>query len=98
MSETVRPGDTGAELAATTVKHFVAKGELVPEDYALTLPRRGGEAELDQSGPTMPTSEATPRTLGPWGSGSFGSTEADVLGLLGADPETSVCVRYRPRQ
>jgi hypothetical protein len=32
------------------------------------------------------------------GSGSFGSTKVDVLGLPGAGPETSVCVRYRPRQ
>lgn len=39
-----------------------------------------------------------PWASGQWGSCSFGSTEADVLGLPGADPETSVCVRYRLRQ
>lgn len=70
VSETVRPDDTVAELTTTTVKHFVAKGELTPGDYALTLPRTGGEAELD--------STATLRNAG--------VVEGDVLVLISHKP------------
>jgi hypothetical protein len=70
VSEMVRPDDTVAELTAKAVKHFVAKGELVPGDYALTLPRTGGEAELD------PTA-----TLG-----DAGVVEGDVLVLVSHKP------------
>jgi hypothetical protein len=33
VSETVRPDDTVTELTARTVKHFVAKGELVAQRF-----------------------------------------------------------------
>ncbi|CAG7632516.1 hypothetical protein SIM91_44550 [Rhodococcus opacus] len=46
-SETVKPNDTVAEITASSVKRFVAKGELPAGDYMLALPRLGGEGELD---------------------------------------------------
>ena len=70
VSETVRPDDTVAELTAKAIEHFVAKGELVPGDYALTLPRTGGEAELD---PTAILRDA-------------GVVEGDVLVLVSRQP------------
>ncbi len=71
VAETVKPDDTVAELAAKAVKHFVAKGELVAGDYALTLPRTGGEAELD---PTATLRDA-------------GLVESDVLVLVSRKPQ-----------
>ena len=71
VSETVKPGDTVAELTAEAVKHFVAKGELTAGDYALTLPRTGGEAELD---PTATLRDA-------------GVVEGDVLVLVNRKPQ-----------
>lgn len=71
VAETVKPDDTVAELTAKAVKHFVAKGELVAGDYALTLPRTGGEAELD---PTATLRDA-------------GVVEGDVLVLVSRKPQ-----------
>lgn len=71
VAETVKPDDTVAELTAKAVKHFVAKGELVVGDYVLTLPRTGGEAELD---PTAALRDA-------------GVVEGDVLVLVSRKPQ-----------
>ena len=72
VGETVRPDEKVAELTARAVKHFVAKGELAAGDYALTLPRTGGEAELD---PTATLRDA-------------GVVEGDVLVLVNRKPQT----------
>ncbi len=72
VAETVRPDEKVAELTAEAVKHFVAKGELAAGDYALTLPRTGGEAELD---PTATLCDA-------------GVVEGDVLVLVNRKPQT----------
>jgi hypothetical protein len=71
VAETVKPDDTVAELTAKAVKHFVARGELVAGDYALTLPRTGGEAELD---PTAALRDV-------------GIVEGDVLVLVSRKPQ-----------
>jgi type VII secretion system (Wss) protein YukD len=71
MSETMKPDHTVAELTAKAVKHFVAKGELTEGDYALTLPRTGGEAELD---PTATLHDA-------------GVVDGDVLVLVNRKPQ-----------
>ena len=71
LSQTVKPNDTVAELTVETVKHFVAKGELVEGDYMLTLPRTGGEAELD------PTASLR----------DIGVVEGDVLVLVNRKPQ-----------
>ncbi|WP_424190732.1 hypothetical protein ACOBQX_07905 [Actinokineospora sp. G85] len=47
LIETVKPEDSVSEVTAKAIKVFGARGQLVPGDYALTLPRTGGEAELD---------------------------------------------------
>lgn len=71
LKNTVKPDDLVAEVGDRAVKHFVAKGELAPGDYALTLPRTGGEAELD---PTASLEEA-------------GVVEDDVLVLVSRKPQ-----------
>jgi hypothetical protein len=72
VAVTVRPDEKVAELTARAVKHFVAEGELAAGDYALTLPRTGGEAELD---PTATLRDA-------------GVVEGDVLVLVNRKPQT----------
>lgn len=69
--DTVKPSDTVAELTDDAVKHFVAKGELTDGAYALTLPRTGGDAELD---PTATLHDA-------------GVVEDDVLVLVSRKPQ-----------
>lgn len=71
LKDNVKPDDSVAEVTDKAVKHFVAKGELAPGEYALTLPRTGGEAELD---PTATLSEA-------------GVVEDDVLVLVSRKPQ-----------
>ncbi|MFE2755361.1 EsaB/YukD family protein [Actinosynnema sp. NPDC059335] len=71
LKDNVKPDDAVAEVTDRAVKHFVAKGELTASDYALTLPRTGGEAELD---PTATLAEA-------------GVVEGDVLVLVNRKPQ-----------
>lgn len=71
MKDTVKPEDTVAEVTSKAVKHFVAEEELSAGDYALTLPRTGGEAELD---PTATLQDA-------------GVVEDDVLVLVSRKPQ-----------
>jgi hypothetical protein len=71
FKDTVKPNDRVSEVTARAVKHFVAKGQLAPGDYALTLPRTGGEAELD---PTATLDEACVE-------------EGDVLVLVSRKPQ-----------
>lgn len=71
FKDTVKPHDRVAEVTARAVKHFVAKGQLTPGDYALTLPRTGGEAELD---PTATLEDACVE-------------EGDVLVLVSRKPQ-----------
>jgi hypothetical protein len=71
--DAVKLDDLVAEVGDRAVKHFVAKGELAAGDYALTLPRTGGEAELD---PTAPMAEA-------------GVVEDDVLVLVSRKPQVN---------
>jgi hypothetical protein len=71
LKDTVKPGDTVAELTDKAVKHFVAKGELTDGDYVLTLPRTGGDAELD---PTATLRDA-------------GVVEGDVMVLVNRKPQ-----------
>lgn len=47
VAETGEAGRRCCGADRQAVKHFVAKGEMVAGDYALTLPRAGGVAELD---------------------------------------------------
>ncbi|MFJ6677351.1 EsaB/YukD family protein [Actinosynnema sp. NPDC091369] len=71
LKDNVKPDDAVAEVTDRAVKHFVAKGELTAGDYALTLPRTGGDAELD---PTATLAEA-------------GVVEGDVLVLVNRKPQ-----------
>jgi hypothetical protein len=45
--EEVHPKELVSKVADKAVRHFVKKGELTDGPYALTLPRLGGDAELD---------------------------------------------------
>ena len=69
--DTVKPSDTVAEVTDDAVKHFVSKSELTAGAYALTLPRTGGDAELD---PTAALRDA-------------GVVEDDVLVLISRKPQ-----------
>lgn len=71
VKEEVEPRDTIAEVTTRAVTHFVARGELAAGRYALTLPRLGGDAELD---PTATVHDA-------------GIVERDVLVLVSCKPQ-----------
>jgi len=64
--ETVKPNDRVAEIVEDAVKHFATRGDITAGEYALTLPRATGEAELD---PTATLRDA-------------GVVEGDVLVLV----------------
>lgn len=68
---TVKPSTLVATFTDKEVKHFVNHGQLTAGDYALTLPRRSGEAELD---PTATLSSA-------------GVIDADILVLVSRKPQ-----------
>lgn len=71
LKDTVKPSDLVGEVTDRAVRHFVAKGELAAGDYVLTLPRTGGEAELD---PTATLGDAS-------------VAEGDVLILVSRKPQ-----------
>jgi hypothetical protein len=70
-TDTVKPSYSVADVTDNAVKHFVNKGELTAGSYALTLPRTGGDAELD---PTATLHDA-------------GVVEGDVLVLVNRKPQ-----------
>ncbi|BEP15931.1 hypothetical protein acdb102_42420 [Acidothermaceae bacterium B102] len=69
---TVKPDALVSTVTDHEVTHFVDKGQLTAGDYALTLPRRSGDAELD------PTATLT----------SAGVVEDDVLVLVSRKPQS----------
>jgi hypothetical protein len=69
--EMVKPLETVSKATEDAVKYFVARGELTDGSYALTLPRTGGDAELD---PTATLRDA-------------GVVEDDVLVLVSRKPQ-----------
>ena len=69
---TVKPSVLVSTVTDAEVKHFVDKGQLTAGEYALTLPRRSGEAGLD---PTATLAGA-------------GVVDGDVLVLVSRKPQS----------